>query len=71
MSDTLTPVAIEAKLRQLVNDLARAQAALRRLPGAWDHRPGFSVTSVGPPVASVLFRGRTRARTLGVSQAMR
>ena len=32
------------------------------IPGtrAWDH-----------PVASVLFRGRTRARTLGVSRAMR
>jgi hypothetical protein len=28
--DTLTPVQIEQKLRQLVNDLARAQAALRQ-----------------------------------------
>lgn len=30
MTETLTPVAIEAKLRQLVNDLARAQASLRQ-----------------------------------------
>lgn len=30
MTAELTPVAIEAKLRQLVNDLARAQAALRQ-----------------------------------------
>jgi hypothetical protein len=30
VSDTLTPVAIEAKLRQLVTDLGRAQASLRQ-----------------------------------------
>lgn len=30
MTETLTPVAIEAKLRQLVNDLGRAQASLRQ-----------------------------------------
>lgn len=30
MTETLTPVAIEAKLRQLVNDLARAQGSLRQ-----------------------------------------
>jgi hypothetical protein len=30
MNDDLTPVQIEAKLRRLVNDLARAQAALRQ-----------------------------------------
>ena len=30
MSEPLTPVAVEAKLRALVNDLARAQASLRQ-----------------------------------------
>ena len=30
MTESLTPVQVEAKLRQLVNDLARAQAALRQ-----------------------------------------
>jgi hypothetical protein len=30
MSEPLTPVAVEAKLRQLVNDLGRAQASLRQ-----------------------------------------
>lgn len=29
-AEPLTPVAVEVKLRQLVNDLARAQAALRQ-----------------------------------------
>ena len=30
MTKPLTPIAVEAKLRQLVNDLARARAALRQ-----------------------------------------
>jgi hypothetical protein len=42
MTEPLTPVAIEAKLRQLVNDLGRAQADLRQARDAKvDARHGY------------------------------